>query len=132
MDKIIFAHLNINSIKTKFDQLHDMIGSHIAVLVKSKSKLKNNFPDGQFLIKGYGMPFQVDRNKLGVVSSFLSAVIFLINHFQLQLILAMKDFCRASLSSLYHCYRCYHRYIIATSKSIDVLIEIWEHEFVRF
>ena len=50
MDKITFAHLNIHSIKDKFDQLHDMIEGHIDVLVKSKSKLNNNFPDGQFLI----------------------------------------------------------------------------------
>ena len=65
MDKIIFAYLNINSIRNKFDQVSDMIKGYIDVLMLSESKLDNSFLDRQFLIKGYGAPFPLDRNKLG-------------------------------------------------------------------
>ena len=64
MDKIIFAHLNINSIWNKFDRLSDMIKGNIDVLMISESKLDNSFPDGQFLIEGYGEPFRLDLDKL--------------------------------------------------------------------
>ena len=65
MHKIIFPHLNINSIRSKFDQLSDMIRTHIAVLMTSESKLDNSFSDGKFLIEGYRASFRLDWNKLG-------------------------------------------------------------------
>ena len=34
-----------------------MVKGHINVLMISESKLDNSFPDGQFLIEGYGTPF---------------------------------------------------------------------------
>ena len=45
MDKIILAHLNINSIRNKFDQVSDMIKGYIDVLILSESKLDNSFLD---------------------------------------------------------------------------------------
>ena len=62
--KIIFAHFNINSIRNKFDQLSDIIKGHNDVLMMSKSKLDNSFPDGQLQIEDYGAPFRLDQNKL--------------------------------------------------------------------
>ena len=47
-----------------------MIKGHIDVLMISESNLDNSVPDEQFLIEGYGTPFRLDRNKLGVVSCF--------------------------------------------------------------
>ena len=57
MDKVIFAHLKINSFSNKFDKLCDMIKGNIDVLMIPKSKLGKNFLDGEFLIEGYGTPF---------------------------------------------------------------------------
>ena len=57
MDKTIFAHLNIKSIRNKFDHLSHMIKGHIDVPTISESKLGNRFPDGQFLIERYSAPF---------------------------------------------------------------------------
>ena len=31
----------------------------------SESKLDNSFPDGQFVIEGFGKPFHLDRNRNG-------------------------------------------------------------------
>ena len=47
VNKLIFAHLNINSIRNKFD---------------SVVKIDGSFPKGQFQIKGFSDPFRVDRN----------------------------------------------------------------------
>ena len=65
MDKIISAHLIINSINNKFDQLSDMIKGHIAVLMILEYKPGRSFPDGRFLVEGYGAPFRLNQNKLG-------------------------------------------------------------------
>ena len=37
--------------------ISNMVKGHIDVLMISESKLDNSFPDGQFLIEGYGAPF---------------------------------------------------------------------------
>ena len=62
MDKTIFAHFSISSLRNKFDQLGDMIKGNIDVLMISESKPNKSLPDGQFLIEGYGA--QLNRNKL--------------------------------------------------------------------
>ena len=63
--KIIIAHLNINSIRNKFDFLADIVKDNIDVLMISESKLDDSFPDSQFLIEGFGKPFRLDRNRNG-------------------------------------------------------------------
>ena len=65
VDKIIFAHLNINSVRNKLDQQNDMIEGYIDVLMISESNLDNNFTDGKFLIEGDGVSIQINRNILG-------------------------------------------------------------------
>ena len=45
LNKIIFAHLNINSIRNKFDQLADLVKGKIDVLMISESKIDDSFPD---------------------------------------------------------------------------------------
>ena len=48
LNKIIFAHININSIRNKFDQLAFLIKGKIDVLIISVSKIDDSFPDSQF------------------------------------------------------------------------------------
>ena len=54
IDKIIFAHCNVSFMRNKLDQLCEMNKEHIGVLMISESKLDKSFPNGQFLLEGYG------------------------------------------------------------------------------
>ena len=65
LNRLILAHLNINSIRNKLDQLVNGIKGNIDVLMISESKLDNSFPFMQFLIKGYGPPYRLDCNSHG-------------------------------------------------------------------
>ena len=51
-DKLILGHLNINSIRNKFEALKFIIGNNIDILLISETKLDDDsFPSAQFLIK---------------------------------------------------------------------------------
>ena len=65
LNKLIFAHLNINSIKNKFESVVKDISSNVDLLMLSETKIDDSFPKGQFLIKGFGDPFRIDRNVNG-------------------------------------------------------------------
>ena len=64
-DKLIIAHLNINSIKNKFDPLSFMVENNADILIISETKLDDSFPSGQFKICGFSMPYRYDRNSVG-------------------------------------------------------------------
>ena len=63
--KLIFATLNINSIRYKFDELKSLITDNIDILVVTETKLDESFPTAQFFIEGYSAPYRLDRNKHG-------------------------------------------------------------------
>ena len=65
LNKLIIAHLNINSVGNKFDFLVDKIKGNIDVLMISETKLDDSFSTGQFLINGFNGPIGQDRNKNG-------------------------------------------------------------------
>ena len=65
LNKLIFAHVNINSIRNKFDSLADIIKDNIDILMISETKVDDSFPDGQFFLDGFGTPFRLDRNRNG-------------------------------------------------------------------
>ena len=65
LNKLIFAHLNINSIRNKFDSFTDIIKDNIDILMISETKVDDSFPDGQFFLDGFGTPFSIDRNRNG-------------------------------------------------------------------
>ena len=56
-DKLIFAQLNINSIRNKFDFLADIIKDNFVILMISETKEDDSFLDGQFSLDNLGMPF---------------------------------------------------------------------------
>ena len=45
LNRIIFAHININSIRNKLDQLANLIKGKIDALMISESKIDDSFPD---------------------------------------------------------------------------------------
>ena len=65
MNKLILGHLNINSLRNKFDILQEQVKDNIDILMVSETKLDESFPIGQFLISGFSTPFRLDRNSNG-------------------------------------------------------------------
>ena len=65
LNKLIFAHLNINSIRNKFELLSKQIKGNVDLLIISETKIDDSFPVGQFLIEGLCTTYRLDRNSKG-------------------------------------------------------------------
>ena len=65
MNRIVLAHLNINSLRNKFDLLADQIKGNVDVLAISETKLDDSIPAGQFKIPNYASLFRLDQNQNG-------------------------------------------------------------------
>ena len=65
MNKLIFAHPNINSIRNKFEQLISQVKGTTDVLMISETKIDDSFPISNFLIDGFSQPYRIDRNFSG-------------------------------------------------------------------
>ena len=59
-DNIIFAYLNINSIRNKFDNLKSIINENVDILCIAETKIDESFPTAQFIIPGYHKPYRLD------------------------------------------------------------------------
>ena len=64
-NRIIIAHLNINSIRNKSEMLKEVVGNKIDVLLISETKLDNTFPLNQFILEGFTPPYRFDRTTHG-------------------------------------------------------------------
>ena len=62
---IIIGHLNINSIRNKFELLSFLIGGKVDILLISETKIDSTFPTSQFLMNGYSNIYRLDRNDKG-------------------------------------------------------------------
>ena len=65
LNKLIFALLNINSIRNKFELPSEQVKGYVDVLMISETKIDDSFPVGQFLIEGFCTPYRLDRNSKG-------------------------------------------------------------------
>ena len=65
INKLIFAHLNTNSIWNKFELFSQQIKGKVDVLIISETKIDDTSPIGQFLIEGFCTPYRIDRNSKG-------------------------------------------------------------------
>ena len=61
----VIAHLNINSLSSKFEPLTEMIKDSLDFLLVTESKLDDTFPMGQFQIEGFSRPIRLDRTRNG-------------------------------------------------------------------
>ena len=61
-NKLIFAHININSMRNKFESLSTQVKGNIDVLMGSETKIDNTFPVGNFVIDGFSTPYRLDRD----------------------------------------------------------------------
>lgn len=64
-ERPIFAHLNINSISSKFEPLFDIVQDNIDFLLVTESKIDDTFPHGQFQVEGFARPIRLDRTRNG-------------------------------------------------------------------
>ena len=55
------GHLNINSLRNKFEVFKSLIQGNIDIFV-SETKLDVSFPRSQFTIDGFSTPFRLGRN----------------------------------------------------------------------
>ena len=57
-DILISGHLNINSVRNKFEALTYIIDNNINLLLISETKLDDSFPSAQFQMKGFSVPYR--------------------------------------------------------------------------
>ena len=80
LSKLIFARLNINSIRNKFDSLTDVIKDNIDInivniLVLSETKVDHSYPNGQSFLDGFGTALKYrNRNSGGIMLSIRNDV----------------------------------------------------------
>ena len=65
LNKLIFAHLNINLIRNEFEELINQVKGTVDVLMISETKIDDSFPIVNFLIDGFSQPYRIDRNSSG-------------------------------------------------------------------
>ena len=64
-NKLVFAHININSLRNKFELLVDQVKGNIDVLMISETKIDDSFPLRNFLVGAFSKPYRLDRDSLG-------------------------------------------------------------------
>ena len=64
----IIGHLNINSIRNKFEMLSMSVAQYVDILMLSETKLDSTFPSTQFLINGFSVPHRLDEIVKAVAS----------------------------------------------------------------
>ena len=62
LNKLIIGHLNINSLRNKFELLTHQIKDNIDILMISETKLDESFPTSEFFMKGFSSLHCLDRN----------------------------------------------------------------------
>ena len=65
INQFVMGQINMNSVKTKFDDLVKRLRGNIDILMIFKTKLYASFPTSQFLINGFNSPYRLDRNGKG-------------------------------------------------------------------
>ena len=65
MNRIIIAHLNINSIRNKFDALKTMMNGNIDILLITSTMLDESFSSLTICNRGYKHPFRLDHTSDG-------------------------------------------------------------------
>ena len=62
INTLIFAHLNLNFIRNKFEFLTEQVKGKMDILMISETKSDENFPQRNFSINGFSSPYRLDRN----------------------------------------------------------------------
>ena len=62
LNKLVFGHLNINSIGNKYEFLVEQVKGNIDAIMIAETKIDDNFPVDNFVIDGYSTLYRLDRN----------------------------------------------------------------------
>ena len=62
LNRLVIGHLNINSLRNKFESLKLLLKGNIDILIVTETKLDNTFPLQQFVVEGYTTPYRLDKN----------------------------------------------------------------------
>ena len=65
MNRVVKRHININSVRNKFDMPSIMVKDNIDILMLLETKLNSSFPQTQFRTEEYAPPFRYDTNSYG-------------------------------------------------------------------
>ena len=65
VNRIMIGTLNINSLRSKFEELKVIVDNYFDILLIQETKLDPSFPEAQFHINGYKTPYRQDRNSFG-------------------------------------------------------------------
>ena len=63
-NKVIIGHININSLRNKFQLLTEMVRDKVDLLMISETKLDSSFPNNQFYMKSYSKPYRPDKTSM--------------------------------------------------------------------
>ena len=63
-NKIIVGHLNINSLRNKFEALQFIINRNLDIILLSETKLDDSFPSAQFMLKNFGIPIGLTETQM--------------------------------------------------------------------
>ena len=77
--RVIKGHININSFRNKFEQLVRFINNNLDILMISKTKIDDTFPDSQFLIKDFRYLTDLIVQLKGEGFYYISERIYLLN-----------------------------------------------------
>ena len=59
------GHLNIYSLRNKFEALQFIVNRNLDIILLSEIKLDDSFPLAQFILKNFGIPYRLNRNSNG-------------------------------------------------------------------
>ena len=65
LNRLIFVHININSIRNKFHMLASQVEGNADVVMISETKLDDTFPVDQFVLEVFSKLFRIGHNKNG-------------------------------------------------------------------
>ena len=64
-NRIVISHININSIRNKFELLAEAVMGNVNVLMVAETKNDKSFPTSQFILPGFTSPYRFDITKEG-------------------------------------------------------------------
>ena len=62
LNKLVFGHLNINSIGNKYEFLVEQVKGNTDAIMIAETEIDDNFPADNFVIDGYSTLYRLDRN----------------------------------------------------------------------
>ena len=63
LNRIVISHININSIRNKFELLAEAVMGNVDILMVTETKIDKSFPTSQFIVLSFTSPYRFGRIK---------------------------------------------------------------------